>query len=560
MALSKIVDRPTDPPVAVPAVAPAGMDPQFGVDGMVTVRVGFGFRRPGLRQLPDGSLLLTAVQSDHLRMTRLHEDGTTDGSFGDAGVVTVPIKVGPHGAPVTVQPDGRIVVGCIVDRLDPTEAWLLVRLLPTGGLDTTFSADGMVRITFPGHHVSSGPRQLIIDAQSRILVVGAVGTKPAPGDDWDALALARLHVDGSIDRTFGDEGKIVAALPGPKPGLRAVSTDASGNILACGTTPITDTGLDMFVARFDATGRPDRTFGVNGSTLVDFGVGRDDAVAATVQPDGAIVVVGEATTGSPTLRHTLPAVVRLLPNGRLDPTFGIGGRVRIDPGGRANPHHASAVRVLPDGRIAVACWYFNSNPAGSNEANFQRSESFVAMLRPDGTPDSGLGEQGITKIPVTGVVAGGMVLRADDRLVLMCHDNVLARLLTRPPATADISMTIATPHPQVGPGPVPFRATVRNAGPATTTAILNLAASKRVRITASAGAATAEVRADGLGATATLPALAPGASATVDLTVQATGREGRIVVVGAVGSASPEHDRTDNRARAEVITSMDTTF
>jgi hypothetical protein len=68
------------------------------------------------------------------------------------------------------------------------------------------------------------------------------------------------------------------------------------------------------------------------------------------------------------------------------------------------------------------------------------------------------------------------------------------------------------------------------------------------------------VSADGLGATATLPALAPGASATVDPTVQATGREGRIVVVGAVGSARPEHDRTDNRARAEVITSMDTTF
>jgi hypothetical protein len=105
--------------------------------------------------------------------------------------------------------------------------------------------------------------------------------------------------------------------------------------------------------------------------------------------------------------------------------------------------------------------------AGSNDASSQRSESFVAMLRPDGTPDPGVGQRGITKIPVIGVVAGGMVLRTDDRLVLICHDNVLARLLTSPPA-ADISMTIATPHLQVGPGPVPFRATVRNAGPATT--------------------------------------------------------------------------------------------
>ena len=561
MDKSKFGNGPTDPPVAAPNVAPAGMDPQFGDNGMVTVRAGFRARaRPGLRQLPNRSLLLTAVERGSLRIARLHEDGTTDGSFGDGGVVSLPLDVGPFGPTVTVQPDGRILVGCVVDRLDPGEAWLLLRLLPDGALDTTFSGDGMLRITFPGHHASSGPRQLLIDAQSRILVVGAVGKGPEPKKVADALAMARLHSDGSIDRTFGDEGKTVVALPGPTPSLRAVTGDAAGNVLACGAAFVTDTGWDMFVARFDAGGRPDPSFGVNGSTLVDFGIGPDEAVAATVQPDGAIVVVGEAATGSQTFRPTLPAVARLLPDGRLDATFGIGGRVRIETGVRANPHHASAVRVLTDGRIAVAGWFFNSNPAGANDSNFKRSQSFVATLRPDGTPDVGMGEHGITMIPAPGVVSGGMVLRTDDRLVLLCHDDVLARLLTRPPAAASIALTLGTPHPQVGPGPVPFRATVRNSGPAIATPILNLAASKRLRITSSTGASTVTVKPDGLGATATLQALVPGASATVDLTVEASGREGRIVVVGAVGSASPEHDRNDNRARAEVLTLTDATF
>lgn len=493
-------------------------------------------------------------------MTRLREDGTTDLEFGDDGVVTLALKVGPHGAPVAVQPDGRILVGCIVDRLDPGEAWLLLRLLPSGELDTTFSGDGMARLTFPGHHVSSGPRQLFLDDQSRVLVVGAVGTKPEPGDDADALAMVRLHGDGAIDRTFGDEGKVVIALPGRKPNLRAVTGDAAGNVIACGATPVTDTGFDMFVARFDAAGRPDSTFGVNGSTLVDFGIGGDEAVAATVQPDGAIVVVGEAATAPSTFRSSLPAVARLLPDGRLDPTFGIGGRVRIDRGGHANPHHASSVRVLPDGRIAVACWYFNSNPAGAGEAPFKRSESFVALLRPDGTADSAFAERGITMIPAPGVVAGGMALRTDGRLVLLCHDNVLARLLTTPPEAASLELSIGTPQPQVGPGPVPFRATVRNDGPATATPILNLAATKPLRLTARSGVATISVNTDRRGATVTLQDLAPGASATVDLTVEATGREGRIVVVGAVGSSRPEHDRTDNRARAEVVTLLATPF
>ena len=102
-----------------------------------------------------------------------------------------------------------------------------------------------------------------------------------------------------------------------------------------------------------------------------------------------------------------------------------------------------------------------------------------------------------------------MALRPDDRLTLMCHDNVVARLLTTPPPTADISITIAISDPQVGPGPVPFRATVHNAGPATPRPILNLAATKQVRITASTGTLPLSVKADRRRATATLPDLAP---------------------------------------------------
>jgi uncharacterized delta-60 repeat protein len=76
--------------------------------------------------------------------------------------------------------------------------------------------------------------------------------------------------------------------------------------------------------------------------------GEDDALAVALQPDGKIVTAG-STYGSETFEGVL---VRYLPDGSLDTTFGDAGKVTTDFGGQDN--NVWAIALQPDGKIIAA--------------------------------------------------------------------------------------------------------------------------------------------------------------------------------------------------------------
>jgi uncharacterized delta-60 repeat protein len=103
--------------------------------------------------------------------------------------------------------------------------------------------------------------------------------------------------------------------------------------------------------RLTAAGGLDRSFGEGG--WVDTKVGTFDFPhAVAIQRDGKILLAGESTCDV----AGCAAVVRYLPSGALDPSFGTGGIVRL--GGR-RIQGANDVAVLPDGKILVLGWQFN---------------------------------------------------------------------------------------------------------------------------------------------------------------------------------------------------------
>ena len=102
-----------------------------------------------------------------------------------------------------------------------------------------------------------------------------------------------------------------------------------------------------------APGGRDPSF--NGTGLVDvWGMAQTFvtpvARAATVQPDGKIVIVGQQS--DPMTGNYDFAIVRLNPNGSYDQSFGSGGMVRLSMGSVAD--QADAVQLLPDGSVIVA--------------------------------------------------------------------------------------------------------------------------------------------------------------------------------------------------------------
>jgi len=164
-------------------------------------------------------------------------------------------------------------------------------------------------------------------------------------------------------------------------------------------------------AAWAGAGDLDPAFGAGGVTLIGFGSGADRGEALAVQQDGRIVAAGAAFNGT----DEDFAVVRILFDGSLDPSFGSGGRV-ITPIG-SEDDHANAIAIQDDGRILVA----GQSKAGGVER--------FAIVRYDtnGALDASFGAGGIVVSAYPGPAGiAGMTLQADQKIVVAgAHDPAL---------------------------------------------------------------------------------------------------------------------------------------
>jgi uncharacterized delta-60 repeat protein len=212
--------------------------------------------------------------------------------------------------------------------------------------------------------------------------------RPLATAAW-ALALVATQAaasPGDLDPSFGDHGRVwVDARSGHPYGFYKVpiARQADGKIVVAGTSA---GDSSVSVTRFGQDGSIDPAFGTGGTTHLDFGAGRLASInAMAIGEDGRIVLAGQVVTDlKPTTRDIV--VARLNANGSPDAAFGSGGRVTLEfrPG---YDNSASAVTVLPDGRIVIA--------AGSQQADSAIPEiTGLFRLKPDGTADTGFGTAG----------------------------------------------------------------------------------------------------------------------------------------------------------------------
>jgi uncharacterized delta-60 repeat protein len=183
-----------------------------------------------------------------------------------------------------------------------------------------------------------------------------------------------------------------------------------GSIIAVGATE-ERAGEHFALVRYRSDGRLDRTFGSGGTVRTEIG-GSSVAGDAVVQPDGRIVVVGCAGEQTHDCGGDL-AIVRYLPNGSLDSSFGERGVVRTGVGSRAEAA-AHAVALQRDGKIVVAGGVFSTTP--------HRYAFLAARYLPDGTPDRAFGEAGRVQIPSRDFTGG----QFDEVVVTSRGDIVLA--------------------------------------------------------------------------------------------------------------------------------------
>jgi uncharacterized delta-60 repeat protein len=234
---------------------------------------------------------------------------------------------------------------------------------PAGSADTSFQTNGLWTDPFD----QSTAYGIALDTSSGTLHTAAetFASVGAPNDLEDTS----VGQTGSFTHPEGLSGDNRAA---------AVASLPDGSYLVAGSTNASGSS-DMMVNHVDGTG----TFGQNQMVTVDLG-GGDGASAMAVQPDGKIVLAGNTTSGS----NTQIAVVRLLPNGQLDTSFGQNGIAIPNLSALGKPT-AVAVSLEPNGDIVVGGFV---RPAGTGTHN----EFLVARLHGDAVTGSGGGGTGGT--------------------------------------------------------------------------------------------------------------------------------------------------------------------
>lgn len=270
------------------------LDTTFGVGGTSTSDFGFSSDSAGhlLAVQADGKILLTGSSNKRpnhydFAVARYDSNGVLDAHFGINGVVTSTISGWdfPHG--ITLQPNGKILV---VGSTNTTEGIGLARYNTDGSPDTSFHGDGQLTTAVD---LNSRGYGVALQADGKILVAGtSLEWVSSPGN-WN-FAIVRYNTDGSLDTSFGDDGKIVTDFGGMDFAF-SIAVQSDGKVLVSGRG---GDGNNFALARYNTDGSLDTTFGPAVNTLDAVSAYTENSASFALDKDVQIVDAELAGTGN----------------------------------------------------------------------------------------------------------------------------------------------------------------------------------------------------------------------------------------------------------------------
>jgi uncharacterized delta-60 repeat protein len=288
-----------------------------------------------------------------------------------------------------------------------------------GDVDATFGG-GRVLTDFGGFGNGRVDQVngVTVDAQGRVVAVGfSRSSDPALGT---VVAVARYNGNGTLDTTFGSNGKVTSGFGfpiGANTQANAVAIDRTGGIVVAGwtdgignlcTDPPCSANERFLVARYNSDGSLDTAFAENGVATVSHG-DLDRAEAIGIDSAGRIVVAGSSVTVFSDEGASFE-VLRLMPDGFEDASFGQNGLVLTPLGDGALAH---SLVIDAQDRIIVA-------GGAVEEGGFLEEDSAsFALVRYDveGHLDSTFDGDGIVFTDVSGARAQGVAIDQQGRIV-----------------------------------------------------------------------------------------------------------------------------------------------
>ncbi|MEK7258106.1 MAG: hypothetical protein AAB316_25335, partial [Bacteroidota bacterium] len=362
--------NPYGDPTLIKFSANGTLDTLFAQNGRYKIPGNPGEQKLLLATLPGGKFMAGGASQEKVLLARFHADASPDSTFGNQGTLTQPSNFDFDAEALAINADSSIFLGGSMSlNLD---ASLLMKFKPNGSPDLNFGIGGKILTPFP---MGSNPEihAIAIAADSSIFTLGA--------RNWASnqhLVIAKFKHNGSSDLTFNAQGYLHETYPNTQgefndllllpngnllaggrlaknmaiiqylpSGTRAsgfgvnglletnygllatneimrfLAHPASGKVFALGFTD-NQGDMDIALMQLDDAGNLDAAFGEAGKMLCPVFSANEEVVAFERQPDGKLILVlsSLSTNGN--------VLLRLLPNGKPDRTFGNFGKITFD--------------------------------------------------------------------------------------------------------------------------------------------------------------------------------------------------------------------------------------
>jgi uncharacterized delta-60 repeat protein len=338
------------------------LDTTFGVGGVVqTDFLGFGGVITSVKIDSKGNIVaagfigtssLEQNPDTDFAVARYTANGALDSSFGSQGKVTRSNSINDFIAAIAIQKDGKIVVAGSSYGPQPSEDFAIFRLTSNGSPDPTFAGGNILFTDFYGFQDLA--MAIVVQLDGRIVVGGAIWRNSMD------FGLARYNANGTLDSTFGTQGKVTTNIAGNAGEfgdhcyellLRPVPLSPFGEeqIIAVGTGYLTSNDSSGAMVCYQSDGSLNPSFGTGGIVLTNFST-RDHIYCAVRQADGKIIIAGNSD--DPNFRYQF-TLARYNSNGVLDISFGQGGRVFTPIG---DTSEIWEIVLAPQGGIVAAGW------------------------------------------------------------------------------------------------------------------------------------------------------------------------------------------------------------
>jgi uncharacterized delta-60 repeat protein len=252
---------------------------------------GFNDKVRDIALQPDGKIIYVGSFTKYRgnicnRIVRINSDGTIDPTF------LIGTGFSDFANVVTLQPDGKILVGGVFFNYQAVTRPKLIRLNTDGSIDSSF----VVSNTFNFYTNNSWVEDVLMQPDGKILLGGGF-----------TYGIARINSDGSPDNDF-------AIGSGFNLSVYSLALQIDGKILAGGSFTTFNGVNRNNIIRLNTNGSKDDSFSI--------GIGFNGKVNdVAIQADGKVLICGDFSTYK---GITQKKIVRLLTDGAVDAAFDIG--------------------------------------------------------------------------------------------------------------------------------------------------------------------------------------------------------------------------------------------